>query len=99
MPGKRARPHGLSRYFSGGGSARQGPIALKCRLHKISREVLPELNDEVAGKAGFPDAEALRKAIADQAANNKIRTVRSAAQQKLLEGLLDSQDFLCLKAW
>ena len=68
-------------------------IALKCRLHKISREVLPELNDEVAGKAGFPDAEALRKAIADQAANNKIRTVRSAAQQKLLEGLLDSQDF------
>ena len=68
-------------------------ITLKCKLHKISREVLPELDDELAKKAGFPDAEALRKAISDQASNNKIRTVRSAAQQKMLEKLLDSQDF------
>lgn len=68
-------------------------ITIKCKLHKISREVLPDLDDETAKKAGFPDAETLRKAIAEQAANNKIRTVRSAAQQKLLESLLDSQDF------
>ncbi len=68
-------------------------ITIKCKLHKISREVLPELDDEVAKKAGFSDAGTLRKAIAEQAANNKVRTVRSAAQQKLLESLLDSQDF------
>ena len=68
-------------------------ITIKCKLHKISREVLPELADEVAKKAGFSDAGTLRKAIAEQAANNKVRTVRSAAQQKLLESLLDSQDF------
>ena len=74
-------------------SLRGRTVQLKVKLHKISREVLPDLNDEFAKKVGFEDIGKLRQAILDQAMNNKLREIRSKGQQKLLDSLLDAQDF------
>lgn len=74
-------------------SLRGQTIQIKAKLHRISREVLPELDDEFAKKAGFEDLGKLRQAILDQAMNNKLREVRSKGQRKLLDSLLDAQDF------
>lgn len=68
-------------------------VQLKAKLHKISRELLPEIDDEFAAKVGFEDLGKLRQAVLDQAMNNKLREIRSKGQRKLLDGLLDAQDF------
>ena len=70
-------------------SLRGRTVQLKVKLHKISREVLPDLNDEFAKKVGFEDIGKLHQAILDQAMNNKLREIRSKGQQKLLDSLLD----------
>lgn len=74
-------------------SLRGQTVHIKVKLHKISREVLPELDDEFAKKVGFEDLGKLRQAILEQAMNNKLREIRSKGQQKLLDSLLDAQDF------
>lgn len=68
-------------------------VDLKVKLHKINTEKLPELDDEFAAKVGMEDANKLRKAIFEQAMSNRLKEVRSKGQQKLLDSLLDAQDF------
>ncbi|MCH5277327.1 MAG: trigger factor [Desulfovibrionaceae bacterium] len=74
-------------------SLRGKTVHLKVKLHTISREVLPELNDELARKVGLQDESALRGAIREQAMLAKQREIRAKSQQKLLDSLLDAQDF------
>lgn len=66
---------------------------LKVKVHRISREALPELDDEFAKKVGFEDIGKLRKAIFEQAMSNKLKEIRSKGEQKLLDSVLDAQDF------
>lgn len=68
-------------------------IDLKVKLHRISREALPDLDDEFAKKVGFEDIGKLRKAIFEQAMSNKLKEIRSKGEQQLLDSLLDAQDF------
>ena len=49
---------------------------------QISREILPELDEDYAKKLGFPDLDALKKMIAEQANRNKAASVRSEAEAK-----------------
>jgi len=68
-------------------------VELRVKLHKISREILPELDEDYAKKLGFPDLAALKKMLAEQANHNKASSVRAEAQQKLLDSVLEGQDF------
>ena len=54
-------------------------VNLRVKLNKISREILPELDEEFAKKVGFPDLESLKKMITDQANHNKVTNARAEA--------------------
>lgn len=68
-------------------------IDLTVRMKKIHKETLPDLDEEFAKKVGFEDLGKLRKAIFEQAMNNKLKEVKEQGQKKLLDGLLDALDF------
>ena len=74
-------------------SLRGKTVALHVKLNKISREILPELDEEFAKKVGFPDLATLQKMLADQANHNKAASARSEAEKKLLDSVLEGQDF------
>ena len=74
-------------------SLRGKTVNLTVKLNKISREILPELDDDYAKKLGFSDLAPLKKMLADQASHNKISAARSAAEQKLIASVLEGQDF------
>ncbi len=66
---------------------------LHVKLHKIQKQILPELDEEFAKKAGFKDAEALNKALSEQAARKKAADARSEAEQALLDSCLEGLEF------
>ena len=68
-------------------------VNLRVKLDKISREILPELDEDYAKKLGFPDLAALKKMLADQASHNKLTAARSEAERKLMNSVLEGQDF------
>ncbi len=68
-------------------------VDLHVKLHKISKEVLPEVNDEFAKKLGFTDEASLRRNIAERAGKSKAFAARKEAESKLLNSLLEGQDF------
>lgn len=74
-------------------SLRGKTVELHVKLHKISKEILPELNDDYAKKLGFSDEASLRRMLTEQANHNKASAARAEAQQKLMESLLEGQDF------
>lgn len=74
-------------------SLRGKTVNLRVKLNKISREILPELDEDYAKKLGFPDLAALKKMLADQTSHNKVASARSAAEQKLIASALEGQDF------
>lgn len=65
----------------------------KVKLHSISKENLPTMDDELAKRVGFQDEAQMRKIILDQAMNSKLRDVKSKGQNKLLESVIDSLDY------
>ena len=74
-------------------SLRGKTVDLHVKLTRISREILPELNEEFAKKVGFPDLPSLQKMLADQASHNKTASARNEAEKKLLDSLLEGQDY------
>lgn len=68
-------------------------VDLRVKLSKISREILPELDDDYAKKLGFQELAALKKMLADQASHNKLSAARSEAERKLMNSVLEGQDF------
>ncbi len=63
------------------------------RLHAVNKEVLPEINDELATKAGFDSYEKMQKQLFFDTMNNKMLANKADAQNTLLEKLLDAQEF------
>jgi len=74
-------------------SVRGKVVDLKVKLRHIKREILPELDDELAKKMGHDSLEAMRQRIFDDMMHRKIRQVRENAQNKLLESVLESRDY------
>ena len=68
-------------------------VDLRVKLRKLSLEILPELNDEFAQKVGLPDLNTLNLMIAQQAGQSKASSVRAEAQQKLVDSVLEGQEF------
>ncbi len=74
-------------------SLRGKTVDLRVKLRKISREILPEMDEDYAKKFGFPSLEALTTMIAQQAGAAKADRVRTDAQQQLMDSVLEGQDF------
>ncbi|MBQ8173461.1 MAG: trigger factor [Mailhella sp.] len=74
-------------------SLRGKTVDLRVKLRKISREILPEMDEDYAKKFGFPNLEALTAMIAQQASAAKADRVRTDAQQQLMDAVLEGQDF------
>ena len=68
-------------------------VNLRVKLNKISREILPELDEDYAKKIGFPDLDSLKKMITDQANHNKLSSSRAEAESKLMKSVLEGQTF------
>ena len=74
-------------------SLRGKTVDLRVKVRKISREILPVMDEEYAKKFGFPSLEALTTMINQQASAAKADRVRTDAQQKLMDTVLEGQDF------
>ena len=74
-------------------SLRGKTVDLRVKLRKISREVLPEMDEDYAKKFGFPSLEALKTMIFQQASQAKADKVHTEAQQKLMDAVLEGVEF------
>lgn len=68
-------------------------IEIKVKLHKIHKQILPELDEEFAKKVGFKDVDALKQMIEAQVKQSKAARVRSKAQQELLDSITAKYDY------
>lgn len=69
-------------------------ISMKVAVHAIKERILPEVDDEMAKKAGnFESVAKMREVITDSYTRSREDLHRSAAQKKLLDGLLEKLDF------
>lgn len=69
-------------------------VTMRVTLHEIKQQVLPEVNDEFALKAGgFRDVAMLREAIENSYLESRRNLVKAAAQKRLMDGLLKGLDF------
>lgn len=64
-------------------------VQMQVKLQTIKKRVLPEVNDELAQKAGgFKDVEQMREAVRNSYLESRRQLYRSVAQKSLLDQLL-----------
>jgi trigger factor len=69
-------------------------VTMKISLQEIKQKNLPELDDELAKKAGnFESLELMREAIRTSYAQSRDQVNKSSAQVKMLQGLTDQVEF------
>lgn len=69
-------------------------VTMKIKLQGIKKRVKPEINDELAQKAGgFENVEKMREAIMNSYTETRKSLVRSKAQKQILDKLLEQVDF------
>jgi trigger factor len=69
-------------------------LRLKVKIHGIRERRLAELNDDFAQKAGgFASVEAMRVAVHSEFLRGKARASKLAAQERMLDALLQKGDF------
>lgn len=68
-------------------------IDIKVKLHKIHKQILPELDEEFAKKVGFKDVDTLKQMIEAQVKQSKTDQVRNKAQQELLDSITAKYDY------
>ena len=69
-------------------------VLMKVAVHVIKERILPEIDDELAKKAGnFENLDKMREAITMSYTKSRQDLYRSAAQKKLLDNLLAQLDF------
>jgi len=69
-------------------------VTMKVTVHSIQERKLPELDDEMARKAGgFESVEKMREAVVQSYKQSRGQLCRSQAQTTMLEGLLKTVDF------
>ncbi len=69
-------------------------VDMKVKLHVIKEKVLPEVNDELAKKAGnFESLEKMKEALKESYVKSRQELYKSEAEKKLLDTLLKMVDF------
>lgn len=64
-------------------------VAVKVSVSAVRANVLPELDDDFAKKAGFDDMDALRKEIADQIVEQKGEQLPTLKEQRVVRALAE----------
>ncbi len=67
-------------------------------VHKVSKRVLPELNDEFAKKLGVESFKELKESIKKNLTEAETQRVKSAAQQEAIEKIIEATPFDIPKA-
>lgn len=68
-------------------------VIVKVMLHSIKERILPPIDDEMAKKAGnFESVDKMRETIIENYTHSREDVHRSAAQKKLLDGILEKLD-------
>ena len=67
-------------------------VTMKAKLHAIKERIKPEMNDDVAKKAGFSDVETMRKGIEESYKSQRKQMNKSAAQSELLRSIIEGID-------
>lgn len=73
-------------------SFRNQEIDIHVKLHSISLEELPVLDDEFVTKLGFTDLQQLNAFALDSIASQQQQKIKTEAQNKLLDDLLEKLD-------
>jgi trigger factor len=69
-------------------------VTMKVTVHAIQEKKLPELNDELAKKAGgFDSIEKMREAVVESYKSSRLQLNKSQAQKTMLDSLLKTVDF------
>lgn len=69
-------------------------VTMRVVLHEIKKQILPEINNDFALKAGgFRDVEQLREAIESSYMESRKNLVKAAAQKNMMDSLLEKMDF------
>jgi trigger factor len=69
-------------------------VTMKVTVHGIQEKKLPELNDELAKKAGgFDSIEKMREAVVESYKSSRLQLNKSQAQKTMLDSLLKTVDF------
>ena len=69
------------------------PVEILVELVSINREDLPELDEALAKDMGFSSLDKLKHALFERIMGEKIRNIQSRAQKRLLDTLLEGQNF------
>lgn len=67
-------------------------VTMKAKLHAVKERIVPEMDDEVAKKAGFKDVETMRTGIRESYASQRKQMNKSTAQSELLRSIIDGID-------
>lgn len=74
-------------------------ITMRVTLKALKQRVLPEMNDELAKKAGgFASMDAMREAVTNSYMESRKQLYRSQAQKRLLDDLMAKAEFPLPKA-
>lgn len=69
-------------------------VTMKIKLHGVKKRVRPEVNDELAKKAGgFESVDQMREAIQNSYTETRKSLARSVTQKKLIDKLMEQIDF------
>lgn len=68
-------------------------LKIRVTVHAVKDRKLPEINDELAKQVGAESLDKLRQSIRDSYAHSRENAVRSAAQKKMLDKMLDGLEF------
>ncbi|MEZ0574657.1 trigger factor [Halodesulfovibrio aestuarii] len=69
-------------------------VTMKVTVHALQEKKLPELNDELAKKAGgFDSVEKMREAVVESYKSSRLQLNKSQAQKTMLDSLLKTVDF------
>lgn len=69
-------------------------LTMKVKVHEVKERKLPELNDELAQKAGgFESVEKMREAVQQSYLQSRSQLVKSQAQKSMLDSLLKTVEF------
>lgn len=69
-------------------------VTMKVTVHAIQEKKLPELDDELAKKAGgFDSVEKMREAVVESYKSSRLQLNKSQAQKTMLDSLLKTVDF------
>lgn len=68
-------------------------LTMKATVHAVKERIVPEMNDDVAKKAGFDSVETMRTAITESYKSQRTQLAKGKANKELLDKMLAGMEF------